>query len=57
MKLNKTINWIGMFIGIILIIESFLLIKWLYPFTLFIGVAGAIIFALNLCKIKEDNLL
>jgi len=54
---NKTINWIGMFIGIILIIESFLLIKWLYPFTLFIGVAGAIIFALNLCKIKEDNLL
>jgi len=53
---NKTINWIGMFIGIILIIESFLLIKWLFPFTLFIGGAGGIIFAWNFCKIIEGDL-
>jgi len=36
---NKTINWIGMFIGIILSMDSFLLIKW-YPFTLFLAGAG-----------------
>ena len=57
-KLRDTlINLVGFNIGLILIAEGLLLIKWFYPYTLLLAMLGGYIVGWNFFKLVKEGRL